>query len=219
MFKRRDKQGFVARTRAQWRRPGGVTRGAVYHWHRLRRLPDPPERIARGVFAGVFVTFLPIIGLHFIAAAIVAWFLRGNIVAALLATLIGNPLTFPLIALIAMTTGHWILGTADPLTIPMVFDAFGLAADDLWHNFFALISGAGQAHWAGLAMFWRDVYLPYLVGSLAPGLLVSLAFAGLTVPVVRAYQTMRRHRRLARVTTRAMAPVGAKGDDVAAHSP
>ncbi len=228
MFKRRDKQGFVARLRAQWRRPGGAMRAGKYLWHRLRRLPDPPERIARGVFAGVFVTFLPIIGIHFIAAAIVAWFLRGNILAALLATLVGNPVTFPLIALAAMSTGHWILGTTDPLTIPMVFDAFGAAAGDLWHNFFALIGGPGQPHWAGLILFWRDVYLPYLVGSIAPGLFFSLAAAGLTIPVVRAYQAMRQRRRLARVSARAMADVvagtvtvtstGAKGDDAAAHS-
>ena len=221
MFKRRDKQGFVARTRAQWRRPGGAFRAGKYLWHRLRRLPDPPERIARGVFAGVFVTFLPIIGLHFIAAAIVAWFLRGNILAALLSTLIGNPFTFPFIILVAMSTGHWILGTTDPLTVPMVFDAFGSATSDLWHNFFALISGTGQAHWAGLIMFWRDVYLPYLVGSIIPGLVVSLSCAGLTIPAVRAYQTMRRHRRLAQITARATATNvragGAKGDDAAAH--
>ena len=217
MFKRRDKQGFVARTRAQWRRPGGFMRAGYYLWYRLRRLPDPPERIALGVFAGVFVTFLPIIGLHFIAAAVLAWFLRGNILAALLATLVGNPVTFPFIILIAMTTGHWMLGTADPLTIPMVLDAFGAASGDLWHNLFALVSGRGEAHWGGLILFWHDVYLPYLVGSIIPGLFFSLSAAGLTIPVVRAYQAMRQRRRLARMTARALANGGAKGDDAAAH--
>ena len=41
---------------------GGWQRAGSYVWHRLRRLPDRPERIAKGIAAGVMVSFLPIFG-------------------------------------------------------------------------------------------------------------------------------------------------------------
>ena len=72
---------------------GGWGRAARYVQHRLHRLPDTPETIARGIFAGVFTTFTPLYGLHFIVAATLAWLVRGNIIAALLGTFFGNPLT------------------------------------------------------------------------------------------------------------------------------
>jgi uncharacterized protein (DUF2062 family) len=51
----------------------------------MKRLPDSPERIARGVWAGVFVTFTPLFGMHFIVAALLAKLMKGNILAALMA--------------------------------------------------------------------------------------------------------------------------------------
>ena len=48
--------------------------------------------------------------MHFFLAAGLAWVLRGNVVAALLGTFFGNPLTFPLIALSSINLGHWMLG-------------------------------------------------------------------------------------------------------------
>ncbi|HKK86405.1 MAG TPA: DUF2062 domain-containing protein, partial [Roseovarius sp.] len=92
VFKRRDKRPlWKAVADFLWPR-GGWTRAFHYVKHRLRRLPDPPHRIARGIFAGIFVTFSPFFGLHFFLAASLAWVMRGNIVASLLSTFVGNPL-------------------------------------------------------------------------------------------------------------------------------
>ena len=100
MFKRRETRSWL-RAIAEFFYPrGGWRRAASYVGHRLRRLPDPPHRIARGIAAGVFVCFTPFFGLHFFMAAILAFLMQGNIVAALLATFFGNPLTFPFIAAI-----------------------------------------------------------------------------------------------------------------------
>src|SRR6056297_4272605 len=94
VFKRRDRRSILATLfEALWPR-GGWARAARYVQHRLNRLPDPPERIARGIFAGVLTTFTPFYGLHFVTAAILAWVMRGNILAALLSTFFGNPLTY-----------------------------------------------------------------------------------------------------------------------------
>ena len=57
VFKRRERPAVLDRIyRAIWPK-GGWTRAFHYVRHRLRRLPDTPERIARGIWAGVFVTF------------------------------------------------------------------------------------------------------------------------------------------------------------------
>ena len=94
VFRRRDRPAFALRAaRALWPR-GGWHRAFLYIRHRVRRLPDTPEKIARGIWAGVFTTFTPFYGLHFILSLILARLMNGNILAALLATFFGNPLTY-----------------------------------------------------------------------------------------------------------------------------
>ncbi len=214
MFKRREKQSFWARAKAQLYPRGGILRALKYTGHRLRRLPDPPHRVARGVFAGTFVNFPPIFGLQLLAAAALAWALRGNILAALFATLLSNPVTTPIIALVSLRLGHWMLGTSDTLSLGGVFVAFGTATAELWNNVLAIF-GPGQAHWDGLILFWERIYLPYLVGSILPGLAVSFLLGWLTLPLVRAYQALR-HRRI--VKKRA-SRTPAEGDDAAGPNP
>lgn len=193
MFRRRKKQRFGAWSMAQvWPR-GGPWRAIKYQWHRLRRLPDPPHRVARGIFAGTFVNFPPIFGFQIPAAIALAWALRGNMLAAVLATLLSNPVTTPLMAVVSLKTGYWMLGRTDPLSVTGVFAAFGKAASEIWHNVTAIFTPA-EAHWEGLAGFWDRIYFPYLVGSIVPGLLISFLLAWATVPAVAAYQAMRRRR-------------------------
>lgn len=209
MFKRRKKQDFWSWSKAQvWPR-GGFVRALKYQWHRLRRLPDPPHRVARGVFAGTFVNFPPIFGFQIPAALALAWLLRGNFLAAAILTLLSNPLTTPLIALVSLKTGHLILGTEDPLTMSAVLSTFNHAAGDLWHNLIALFT-PHEANWDGLRLFWKYVYLPYLLGSILPGIVVSFALSWVTVPLVEAYQAMRRRRLKAKAAK--------KGDEAATKS-
>jgi hypothetical protein len=61
-----------------------------------------------------------------------------------------------------------------------------------------------------LVLFWDRIHLPYLVGSILPGLAVSALLAWVTVPLVAAYKAMR-VRRIGKRRT--------KGDDGAAPSP
>jgi uncharacterized protein (DUF2062 family) len=164
-----------------------------YQWHRLRRLPDPPHRVARGIFAGTFVNFPPIFGFQIFAAVALAWALRGNLLAAVLATLFSNPITTPIIAVVSLESGYWILGRSEPLSVNGTFIAFGSAASDIWHNLLAIFT-KDVTHWEGLAGFWDRIYFPYLVGSIVPGILFSLAMAWATIPAVRAYQAMRKRR-------------------------
>jgi hypothetical protein len=191
MFKRRTPQSWTEWSKEQVYPKGGFKRASRYLWHRL---PDPPHRIARGVFAGTFVNFPPIFGFQILAAAGFAWALRGNILAAILATLLSNPVTTPLIALVSLNLGHWMLGAPEGISINGVFSAFAAAGGDLWHNVLSIFT-AETAHWDGLILFWRRIYWPYLLGSILPGLATSALLAWVTVPVLTAYQALTRLRR------------------------
>ena len=147
MFKRRDARSTLRIVAEVFWPRGGWLRAAHYVKHRMRRLPGTPEQIARGVFAGVFASFTPFFGMHFIVAAILAKVMRGSILAALLGTFFGNPLTYVPIAYIALQTGHWMLGTSMRGTLDdSIFSKFGAAAGDLWHNVLAIFTPE-RAHW------------------------------------------------------------------------
>lgn len=192
VFRRRDRRS-VLRAIADFLYPrGGWARAFLYIKHRVRRLPDTPERIARGIWAGVFTTFTPFYGLHFIVAAVVAKAMRGNIFAALMATFFGNPLTYVPIGVVSLKTGHTLLGTDfDPGVRRSLAGKFVDAGDDLKHNFLALFTDR-QADWHGLSVFFDEVFFPYLVGGLIPGALAGTIAYILSVPVIRAYKKRRK---------------------------
>ncbi len=191
VFKRRDRRPiWKIATEVLWPR-GGWGRAARYVQHRLHRLPDPPERIARGIFAGVFTTFTPFYGLHFIVAASLAFIMRGNIVAALLATFFGNPLTYLPIGVIAMKTGYWMLGmNKDPSLHGSLGQKFAEAGADFWNNILSIFNGA-RPDWHGLSIFYHEVFFPYMIGGLLPGIIAGLIAYYLSVPVIRVYQSHR----------------------------
>jgi uncharacterized protein (DUF2062 family) len=123
--------------------------------------------------------FTPFFGLHFLVAALLAKIMRGSILASLLATFIGNPLTYVPIAIISLQTGHFLLGTSPRSEVDeSIFAKFGGAAGDLWHNFVAIFTPE-RAEWHELEIFYRDVFFPWLVGGLIPGVVCG---SGLLLP-------------------------------------
>ncbi|MEL7098097.1 MAG: DUF2062 domain-containing protein [Pseudomonadota bacterium] len=192
VFKRRDRKPFFrGLLELIWPR-GGWARAFHYVKHRVRRLPDSPERIARGIWAGVFTTFTPFYGLHFVVAALLAWVMRGNILASLMATFFGNPLTYVPIGIVALRTGYGILDLKfDPETEGRIGDQFALAFGDLWHNLLTPFTG-DQPHWSYLADFYDRVFFPYMIGGIIPGIITATVAYYLSVPLIRAYQTRRK---------------------------
>ncbi len=187
MFKRRDKRPtleiareFVAPRRG-WRR-------VIYYWrHRMQRLPDSPTRIALGFACGVFASFTPFFGFHFMVAAGLAWICGGNILASAIGTFVGNPLTFPFIAASSIWMGEKLLG----IDIHIDFSelSFQEMAAHLVHNVWSLM-------------------LPYFVGGLAPGLATAFVFFHLVKPVVARYQHRRKMKLIARARARIEAAKG-----------
>ena len=192
VFIRRDGRSIWTTLReALWPR-GGWTRAARYVQHRLHRLPDPPERIARGIFAGVLTTFTPFYGLHFVTAAILAWVMRGNILASLLSTFFGNPLTYVPISVASLQTGYWLLGLGEVVQKHGTIGyKFSKAGEDLWRNFVAIFTD-DRAEWSGLTIFYQEVFFPWLVGGIIPGIVAGLICYYLSVPLIRVYQNRRK---------------------------
>ena len=199
VFKRRDRRGVF---RILWEviyPRGGWVRAYEYVKHRLRRLPGTPEAIARGVAAGVFVSFTPLFGMHFVVAALLALVLRGSILAAILGTFFGNPLTYIPIMAMALGTGYFLLGIPPRKGLEEnIASKFGHAASDLWHNAVALFTD-DRAQWDRLIKFWDDVFFPWLIGGIIPGIIFAVIAYYLSVPLVRVYQNRRKGRLAAKL--------------------
>lgn len=157
-----------------------------YLWHRVLRLHGTPYSIAAGIACGAAVSFTPLIGGHFVFAALVAWLVGGNIVASLIGTAVGNPWTFPFIWLWTFKLGSGMIGRP----------AAGVAAPPEFSGVFAdLIEGLLRFHFdaAFLHKLWM-VWWPMMLGSIPSMIAVWLATYLMLRPVIAAYQ----HRRMMR---------------------
>lgn len=212
VFKRRDRRGWLrAAFEFLWPR-GGWTRAFHYVKHRVRRLPDSPERIARGIFAGVFTSFTPFYTVHFLVAFLLARLTRGNVLSALLATFFGNPLTYVPIGIVSLNTGYWLLGSKKREDMEhSLGEMFFGAGSDLWFNFRAMFTEA-QPDWALLSEFYDEVFFPYMIGCILPGIIAGAVCYCLSVPVIRAYQMRRNKGVLKARLARLKAKVPSKAD-------
>jgi uncharacterized protein len=173
IFKRRHKRSFMRKLRDVFLPRKGWLRGISYIRQRLKRIQGSPHSIALGFSCGVFTSFTPFFGVHFLLAALIAWILRGNILASAFGTAFGNPLTFPFIAALCLKIGDWILYSTDmstgrPFTMAMVFD----------HP----------------SYFWNEILLPYLIGGIVPGLVCGIATYFLLFGGIKSYQVRKRAR-------------------------
>lgn len=190
MFKRRAPRNLRQKLVNVFYPGGGWGRSASYVMHRLRRLPDSPERIAKGIAAGVAVSFTPLFGFHFIAAASIAWALRGNIFASLLATFFGNPFTFPMIVVSSIELGSFLLGGGRSVRPREAMQAFAGLWSEVGQNFLAVFTTA-PFHWEKMGKFGGDIFLPYLLGGTILGALFGVMAYFLSLPVIRAYRNRR----------------------------
>ena len=192
MFKRRDKRPFWKVVFDALYPKGGWSRAFQYIKFRVKRLPDSPEKVARGIWAGVFTTFTPLYGVHFFIAVLIARLSNGNILASLLGTFFGNPLTYIPIGVVSMQTGHFLLGTKlQSETKRSFIGKFIDAWRDLQDNSIAFITGK-PTDWSNLVLFYHEVFFPYLVGGILPGIIVATVCYYLCIPLVRAYQNRRK---------------------------
>jgi uncharacterized protein (DUF2062 family) len=88
-------------------------------WQKLSRLNATPDQIAAGFSIGIFASFIPLNPSPIIAAIVVAWLLRRNVMAAVAgatASILYIPL-LPLIWLAEYQLGKLILPVKHPVTL------------------------------------------------------------------------------------------------------
>ena len=199
VFKRREKRG-LHRALWEWLYPkGGWARAYSYIKHRLRRLPGTPEEIARGVAIGVFTSFTPFYGLHFFVAWVLALVLRANVLASLLGTFFGNPLTYIPIGATALGFGHAFLGKRPESDLHLgLGEMFARAVTELGANIAAFFSQT-PGDWTYLVEFWHTVFFPWMIGGVVPGVISGLVIYAITVPAIRVYKNRRKGQLAAKI--------------------
>lgn len=76
---------------------------------RLAKKGLTPDEIAVGVAIGIFIGFIPLIGVHTLMAFALAYFLRLNTFLVLLGTQISNPVSFPFQIFLSAEIGSLLL--------------------------------------------------------------------------------------------------------------
>ena len=194
IFKRRERPSTYHRVREVVAPRKGFWRGFGYMNKRMRRLPDSPHRIALGFACGAMASFTPFFGLHFVLAAGLAWAVRGNVIAALFGTAVGNPVTFPFISAVSLWTGRWLLRLRDDGSdFEAITHAFAEGLNAIWGTVKSWF-GYGPSMLDGFHVFMADIFLPYLVGGILPGLVTAAACYWVIGPLVAAYQERRRKK-------------------------
>lgn len=141
---------------------------------RLSRLRVCPHRLSLGFAAGAFASFTPLIGFHFILAMGLAFVLRANVLASAVGTVVGNPVTFPLIWLATHQLGSRMLGIKSDGRS----EAHVLSAE------MPLVSS-----WQVYGPVFQDTLWPMIVGAIPLGLI------GATASYALVYATLTRLRR------------------------
>lgn len=190
LFRRRQPQNLASRIRTLLWPRRSYARSFEYFRKRVLRLNATPHAIAAGFAAGVFASFTPLIGFHFVVAFALAYIISGNMAAAALGTVVGNPITFPFIWGLTYEVGQFVL-RSDPIT--------GEAPRGL---------GAALVH-MDFASIWAPFVKPMLVGSLPIGLTAGLLGYGLVYSAARSFQKHRARRILARRQPSSAARLGA----------
>lgn len=172
LFRRRETPSVWARLRtAIWPRHSW-SRSVRYFGKRVLRLSGSPHAVAAGVAAGVFASFTPFVGLHFIISFIFAFLVGGNMLAAGIGTFVGNPLTFPFIWASTYSLGSHILGQSGAVALHEIRYAIA-------HRSFEVL--------------W-PIVAPMMVGAVPIGLPIALVFYIVAFFAVRAFRDLRRER-------------------------
>ena len=165
----------------------------AYVGHRLGRLPGTPYRIAAGFACGAAISFTPLIGVHFVGAALLSLLMRANVVASAIGTVVGNPWTFPFIWAWIYTLGNWILGR-DSSALP-----YNLSLTFIFDH------------------FW-DILLPMMVGGIPTSIVAWFLFFWPVQYMVAEYQGARRRRIRRKVIKRRAEARAAEARGMAAPS-
>ena len=143
--------------------------------YRILHADDSPERIAKGLAVGVFISYLPLMGVQMAVAWVAATIVKANKAMALLGAWLSNPATAIIIYYPSYRLGRWLLGFSphkpeiDPEELEDLFE------ETL--SFYRLITEFHTtAFWKEVSSALMNIGLEILVG----GIIIGFAAAKLT---------------------------------------
>ena len=192
MFKRRERRSIFRFFSEVIFSLKGIGRAIEYVGIRLKRIPDTPHKISLGMSCGIFASFTPLFGLHFLIAGLLSYLLRANVLASLIGTFIGNPITFPIITVFNLKLGEWILGSSEYSSVDgrKIFEGFLDFIFLIYKNLFTEGS-VGENSVPRINEFLNGVFLPYSLGGIIGGIFVAIISYFLLRPLVATYQKQR----------------------------
>ena len=192
MFKRRERRSIFRFFYEVVFSLKGISRAIEYVGIRLKRIPDTPHKISLGMSCGIFASFTPLFGLHFLIAGLLSYLLRANVLASLIGTFIGNPITFPIITVFNLKLGEWILGSDEYSSADggKIFEGFLDFIFLIYKSFFTEGS-IGENSVPRMNEFFNGVFIPYSLGGLILGIFIAFISYFLLRPLVSTYQKKR----------------------------
>lgn len=172
VFRRRRELNYWEKGREFVWPSSGWRRAFRYLWWRIVRMPGTPYNIAAGLACGAAISMTPMVGVHFVLSAIMAWIIGGNIIASAIGTAVGNPWTFPFIWVWTFYLGNLVLGTTASLDVAPPDLSLSLLVEHPWR-----------------------VFLPMLIGSIPTALTTWLVVFFSGRAIVSTFQARRRRRR------------------------
>ena len=150
--------------------------------YKVMHADDPPHRLALGIAIGIFVTFLPLIGIQMVVSFSLAWLCRANKVVGVPLVWISNPLTM----------------------VPIYYPCYALgcrllnSSTDEWQqvypNFIALFDEPA-ASWAEIFSFcWQHLLgfvTPLFLGSFIVATVLGITSYYVSLLAIRAYRLRR----------------------------
>jgi len=118
-----------------------------YHYLRLVRVNDSPEKVALGFAIGVTVGIFPTFGLGIVIVILLAWLTNINKASAIIGSLVMNPWTSPFFWVLSFFTGSLMLGNNINETAVQIKSL--KTHGDLWE-----------------AVLGKRLILPYIIGNI-----------------------------------------------------
>ena len=170
----------------------GISRAIEYVGIRLKRIPDTPHKISLGMSCGIFASFTPLFGLHFLIAGLLSYVFRANVLASLIGTFVGNPITFPIITVFNLKLGEWILGSSEYSSDDggKIFEGFLDFIFLIYKSFFT-DGSIGENSVPRMNEFFNGVFIPYSLGGFIFGTIIAIISYFLLRPLVSTYQKKR----------------------------
>lgn len=181
MFNRRNHKTNSQKVREFFWPSMGWKRTYNYYKHRVSRLSGTADAIACGLASGAAASFTPFVGFHIIIGVIITWTMRGNLIAAALGTLAGNPWTFPFIWVGTYKLGNLLLMGLQPDTTDHIPKEISFST--LWEH-------------------PLDLFVPMVVGGTLLAFFVWFIVFYFMRGVIHRYQRRRARRRRRRMIRR-----------------